>query len=314
MTCNLLLGATGQVGVELRRALVPLGNLHCATRSGSLAPGMPCEAVDLATPDSLRKALDRLQPSLIVNAAAYTAVDRAETEPELAMRLNAEAVGVIGDWAAAHAASVVHYSTDYVFAGDADVAYAVDAAVAPLGSYGRSKLAGEQALAASGADHLILRTAWVYAARGHNFLRSMLRLAAKRDELRVVVDQVGAPTPAAMIAATTAIVLARRMHMDADSRAQCSGTYHLTSSGHCSWFEFAGAIMQRAHAAGLIAQAPQLVPISSAEYPTSARRPQWSVLDCTRLRRDFDVHLPTWQQGLDRVIADLVTTQENPTC
>lgn len=310
----LLTGAAGQLGFELRRTLAPLGDLHSATRSGLLVAGMACETADLAEPDALLTTLERLQPTLIVNAAAYTAVDRAEIEAEQAMQVNARALGVMGTWAAAHAATVLHYSTDYVFDGNAKAAYSVDAGVAPLGSYGRSKLAGEQALAASGADHLIVRTAWVYAARGHNFLRSMLRLAKDRDELRIVADQFGAPTPASLIAATTAAVLARRMHMDADARAKCSGIYHLTASGHCSWFEFACAIMQRAQAAGLMATMPRVTAISSAEYPTPAKRPAWSVLDCARLCADFNVHLPSWQQGLDSVMADLRAAQEYSTC
>jgi len=217
----LLLGANGQVGFELARSLAPLGELHVATRTGSERVA----AVDLANPETLDAALHAVQPDIVVNAAAYTAVDRAEDEPELADRVNHRAVGEIGAWAAKHDACVVHYSTDYVFDGHGIVedsgsprAYREDDATAPLGAYGRSKLAGEQALAASGASHVVFRTAWVYAARGHNFLRTMLRLAAEREELRVVADQVGAPTPARWIAKATdwAVELDRRAHQGRD--------------------------------------------------------------------------------------------------
>ena len=203
----LLLGANGQVGFELQRALAPLGELVCATRSGTLSGGAVCARGDIADFDRLAALLDRVAPTLIVNAAAYTAVDRAEDEPDLARRINGEAVGGLGAWARRHAALVVHYSTDYVFDGQGRAPYAVDAPTAPLGAYGASKLAGEVALRASGAEHLILRTAWVYAARGANFLRTMLRLARERDRLTVVDDQRGAPTPARLIATATVAAL-----------------------------------------------------------------------------------------------------------
>ncbi|HET6631893.1 MAG TPA: dTDP-4-dehydrorhamnose reductase [Rhodanobacteraceae bacterium] len=305
METILLLGANGQVGFELRRTLAPLGALVAATRSGEILPGAPCERADLVDAAALAALLERVRPGLIVNAAAYTAVDRAETEPALAARVNGEAVGEIGRWAAANDAAVLHYSTDYVFAGDADRAYAENDTVAPLGSYGRSKLAGDQALAASGAAHLILRTAWVYAARGHNFLRSMLRLAAERDELRVVADQVGSPTPAALIAEVSAQLLARWLPLEAAERHARGGVYHLTSNGHTSWCDFARAIVAGASARGLLARTPPVTAISSAEYPTPARRPAWSVLDCRRLQTCFGVHLPDWQDGLATTLTDM---------
>ena len=242
-----------------------------ATRSGKLDAGTACETIDLADSDGLIRALDRIAPDLILNAAAYTAVDRAEDEPGLAMRINGEAVGALGAWAARHGARVVHYSTDYVFDGSATRPYREDDATHPLGVYGRSKLAGEVALQKSGARHLILRTAWVYAARGHNFLRTMLRLGAERDELRVVDDQVGAPTPARLIADTTAQVVAQwcappsagRGGATANARAArmrsiggmpaLDGIYHLVASGRTSWCGFARAIFERAAFAGLLA-------------------------------------------------------------
>ena len=293
----LLLGANGQVGHELRSALAPLGELTAATRTGMLSDGTPCAAADLGDSASLACALDDVRADLIVNAAAYTAVDRAEDEPELADRVNHRALGEIGAWAAAHGARVVHYSTDYVFDGRATRPYREDDPTAPLGVYGRSKLAGEQALAASGASHLVFRTAWVYAAHGHNFLRTMLRLAGERDELRVVADQVGAPTSARAIATATAAVLSRD--------AATSGTFHLVAGGRCSWHDFATAIFAGAADRGLIARMPRVVPIATADFPTRARRPAWSVLDGTRLENAFGLQLPDWRAGLDPVLDEL---------
>jgi dTDP-4-dehydrorhamnose reductase len=301
----LLLGANGQVGFELARSLAPLGELVCATRSGVLPGGAPCAAVDLAQPESLATALDAIAADVIVNAMAYTAVDRAEDEPQAAQRINAQALAEIGAHAAAHNALVVHYSTDYVFDGAGSRPYRENDATAPIGVYGRSKLDGENALHASACDHLILRTAWVYAARGHNFLRTMLRLARECEELRIVGDQRGAPTPARLIAAATATALARLLARRAGERDKRLGTYHLCASGQCTWFDFAGAIFARAQAAGLIECAPRLMPISTADYPTPARRPAWSVLDCSKIRDAFGLHLPSWQDGLDGVIGEM---------
>lgn len=294
----LLLGANGQVGFELLRALAPVGELVAATREGALADGSRCAHADLADPASLAQALGEVRADIIVNAAAYTAVDRAEDEPGLADRINHLAVSEIGGWAARHGATVVHYSTDYVFDGRATRPYREDDATAPLGIYGRTKLAGEQALRASGARHFVFRTAWVYAARGHNFLRTMLRLAAERDELRIVADQVGAPTPAQLIADITATAIA-------NPSGAAEGTYHLASRGQCSWSAFAGAIVEGAADRGLIPRAPRVVPIATAEYPTRARRPAYSVLDGSRLENAFGLQLPDWRAGLDQVLDEV---------
>lgn len=301
----LLLGANGQVGFELARSLAPLGELVCATRDGRLPGGLPCLSADLAQTASLASALDSAKADVIVNAAAYTAVDRAEDEPLAAQRINAQALAEIGAWAAAHNALAVHFSTDYVFDGAGSRPYRENDATAPLGVYGRSKLEGENTLRASGCDHLILRAAWVYAARGHNFLRTMLRLAREREELRIVGDQRGAPTPASLISAATAAALARLLARRAGERDKLLGTYHLCAAGQCTWFDFAGAIFARAQAAGLIERTPRLVPISTAEYPTPARRPAYSVLDCSKIRDAFGLQLPAWQSGLDAVIGEL---------
>ena len=301
----LLLGANGQVGFELQRSLAPLGEIVPATRSGMLPGAVPCERVDFHDAASLRALCDRVAPQLIVNAAAHTAVDRAEDEEALAQQANAAAPGVLGAWAAARAAAVVHYSTDYVFDGQGRQPYREDDPTAPLGVYGRSKLAGERALAASGAEYLNFRTAWVYAARGANFLRTMLRLARERDRLSIVADQRGAPTPARLIAQTTACVLARWLPQSPDvRRAQC-GHYHLVSSGECSWHEFASEIFVLAKAAGLIERVPEVAAIATSDYPTKARRPAYSVLDTRKLRDAFDLALPHWRQGLRDVIGEL---------
>lgn len=299
---SLTLSPSGRgVGVRVRnREIIP------ATRTGMLDDGTPCEVVDLADFDGLREALDRIAPNLIINAAAYTAVDRAEDEPELAQRINGAALGVLGAWAKRNGARVVHYSTDYVFDGSAIRPYREDGATHPLGVYGRSKLAGEIALRNSGARHLILRTAWVYAARGKNFLLTMLRLGAERDELRVVDDQTGAPTPASLIAAVTAQVVAQWCNDDAPARDGApDGIFHLVASGHTSWYGFARAIFERAQRAGLVEHAPRVVAIRTADYPTKAARPAFSVLDTTRLRDTFGIALPDWQAALGEVMREL---------
>ncbi len=293
----LVFGGNGQVGRELLRALAPLGTVVATTRSGTLADGSACEVADFDRPDSLPALLDRLRPALVVNAAAYTAVDRAEQEPEAAFRANAQAPGVIARWCAAQGVPLVHYSTDYVFDGQGRAPYREDAPTAPLGVYGTSKRDGEDAVRAAGGRHLIFRTAWVYAAHGGNFLRTMLRLGAERDELRVVADQIGTPTPAALIADVTAHALRHPGGL--------SGTWHLTASGQTSWHGFAEALLAEALAAGVLAKAPLVEAIPSSQYPTPARRPAWSVLDNRRLQQDFGIVLPAWQDGLKRVMAEI---------
>ncbi len=300
----LLLGANGQLGRTFldQGGLATRGELIAASRDGQLPGGGHAEAADLADLAGLPALLDRIRPDVIVNAAAYTAVDRAEQEEALANRVNGEAVGVIGLWAAAYGALVIHYSTDYVFDGSQSQPYAVDAATGPLGAYGRSKLLGEQALRDSGADHLIFRTAWVYAAHGHNFLRTMLRLGAERDELRVVADQHGAPTDTGLIVNASLAALDRWGQSAAIQRQQLRGTHHLVASGATTWHGFASAIFEQAAAMGLIARSPQVTPITSAEFPTPAARPAWSLLDNRDFQRQFDFSLPDWQQGLHDVM------------
>ena len=293
----LVFGGNGQVGQELLRALASLGPIVATTRTGQLADGSDCEIADFNAPDSLPTLLDRLQPSLVINAAAYTAVDKAEQEPEAAFRANAQAPGVIAQWCATNDVPMVHYSTDYVFNGQGVAPYAEDEATEPLGVYGTSKRDGEEAVRAAGGRHLIFRTAWVYASHGGNFLRTMLRVGAERDELRVVADQVGTPTAAALIADVTVQVLRHP--------GKLSGTWHLTASGQTSWHGFAEAIFAEAVAMGVLAKAPTVQPISSSEYPTPAKRPAWSVLDNRKLQHDFGVELPAWQTGLYQVMSEI---------
>lgn len=294
-----MFGGNGQVGQELLRALAPLGRVVATTRSGKLADGSDCEIADFNAPESLPALLDRLQPSAVVNAAAYTGVDRAEQEPEVAFRANAQAPAVIAQWCATHGVPMVHYSTDYVFKGDGAAPYGEDDTTEPLGVYGSSKRDGENAVRAAGGRHLIFRTAWVYASHGGNFLRTMLRVGAERDELRVVADQVGTPTPAALIADVTARVL--------QHPGQLSGTWHLTASGQTSWHGFAEAIFAEAVAVGVLTKAPRVQAISSDQYPTPAKRPAWSVLDNRKLQQDFGIVLPTWQAGLQRVMSEIAS-------
>ncbi len=293
----LLFGANGQVGHELRRALAPLGEVVCTTRSGTLADGTPCETADFDAPDTLPALVARIAPDVVVNAAAYTAVDRAEDEPDAAFRANAEASRVIAEACARRDTLLVHYSTDYVFDGTATRPYREDDPTNPLGVYGASKLAGEQAIQASGARHTIFRTAWVYAAHGKNFLLTMLRLAKERDELRVVADQVGTPTSAALIANVTAAAL-RQSPMP-------SGLWHLTAHGQTSWHGFAEAIVEGAFERGLIARKPSVVPIATADFPTRARRPAYSCLDNSRLPSHLRSVVHDWRDGLRRVLDEI---------
>ncbi|WP_349984999.1 dTDP-4-dehydrorhamnose reductase [Stenotrophomonas sp. WHRI 8082] len=293
----LVFGGNGQVGQELLRSLAPLGNVVATTRSGLLPDGRVCEVADFDQPDSLVALLDRLQPSTVVNAAAYTAVDKAEQDVDAALRANAQAPGVIARWCAQADVPFVHYSTDYVFDGEGTASYREDQPTAPLGVYGTSKRDGEDAVRAAGGRHLIFRTAWVYASHGANFLRTMLRVGAERDVMRVVADQVGTPTPAALIADVTAQAL--------QHSGELSGTWHLTASGQTSWHGFAEAIFAEALARGVLAKVPSVEAIDSSEYPTPAKRPSWSVLDNRKLQQDFEIVLPAWQDGLKRVIGEI---------
>lgn len=291
----LLFGGNGQVGHELRRSLRALGDVVVTTRSGQLREGARCEVADFDRPDSLAELVERVAPAIVVNAAAYTAVDKAEDDVDAAFRTNAEAPGVLARACALRDIPFVHYSTDYVFDGQGSRPYREDDPTAPLGVYGASKLAGEDAVRSAGGRHLILRTAWVYGRHGHNFMKTMLRLGADRGELRVVADQIGSPTPARLIADVTAGLL---------QRPDTEGTFHLTAAGQTSWHGFAAAIFEEAVARGLIARAPRVLPITTADYPTRARRPAYSCLDVGKLERVLARRIPSWRAGLTRVLQE----------
>lgn len=283
MTLKILIsGQQGQVSRELQARLGDLAHLHVLGR----------DQLDLAHPEGIAEKVRAIAPDLIINAAAHTAVDQAESEPELAFAINATAPGVFAEEAKRLGIPLIHYSTDYVFDGSKAGAYTEDDATNPLGVYGQSKLAGEQAIAAVGGQHLILRTSWVYSTHGRNFLLTMQRLLQEKPELRVVADQIGAPTWAGTIADSTRQLI---QHWQA-ANAGDWGVYHLTAQGETSWFGFAQAIGEQLKAQGK--PCANLLPIASSEYPTPARRPLNSRLDCSRLQREWNVSQPDWHQAL----------------
>ncbi|MEW6100374.1 MAG: dTDP-4-dehydrorhamnose reductase [Pseudomonadota bacterium] len=292
----LLLGKNGQVGWELQRALAPLGEVIAPGREGS---GELCG--DLTQLDALAATVRRVRPEVIVNAAAYTAVDQAEQEPERAQCINADAPGVLAREAAALGAWLVHYSSDYVFDGSGQQPWREDDKTGPLSVYGKTKLDGEVQIRGAGGPHLILRTSWVYGARGGNFAKTMVRLASEREQLRVVADQIGAPTGADLIADVTAHALRQALR-----QPQLGGTYHLAAAGETSWHGYACHVLRQAQALGrpLKVAPEQVEAIASAAYPTPARRPLNSRLDTTRLRRAFQLHLPPWQAGVERMLQE----------
>lgn len=290
----LLTGRNGQVGWELQHALSPIGEVVALDR----------QQLDLASADSISKAVREARPDVIVNAAAYTAVDRAESEPDLAMAVNGVAPGILASEARRLGALLVHYSTDYVFNGSKDRPYVEDDEVNPLNEYGRSKLAGEEAIRAAGVRHYIFRTSWVYAARGNNFVHTILRLARERTELRIVDDQVGAPTWARGIAEMTAQALAAG-GANTDRAQESSGLYHLTAAGAVSWFGFAQAILAAAKSRFPAMNAPRLIPIPSSEYPLPARRPANSRLDNSRLSAAFGLTPRSWDAMLKLCIQEM---------
>ncbi|MCK6395024.1 dTDP-4-dehydrorhamnose reductase [Zoogloea sp.] len=294
----LLFGKNGQVGWELQRSLAPLGEVVALDHDG--APGL---SGNFADPDSLAATVRAVAPDLIVNAAAHTAVDKAESEPELARALNALAPGVLAREAAASGALLVHYSTDYVFDGSGDAPRAEDAPTEPLSVYGRTKLEGEQLIRASGARHLIFRTSWVYAARGGNFAKTMLRLAAERDTLTIIDDQHGAPTGADLLADVSAH--AARMTL---ANPALAGTYHLVAGGETTWHAYARHVIEFARARGVPIKVASeaILPVPTSAFPTPARRPANSRLDTRKLQQTFGLKLPAWQQGVDRMLTEIL--------
>ena len=292
----LLLGKNGQVGWELQRALAPLGELVALDRHS--VDGL---CGDLADLEALRATIRQVAPDVIVNAAAYTAVDKAESDTELATRINEQASRVMAEEAASLGAWLVHYSTDYVFNGLGTTAWREEDPVAPVNFYGASKLAGEQAIIASGCRHLIFRTSWVYAARGNNFAKTMLRLAKDRESLSVIADQIGAPTGADLIADVSALAIRLAVQ-----RPQLSGLYHLAAAGEVSWHGYANHVIDFAKANGEILAVTAVNPIETSAYPTPARRPSNSRLNTRKLRDNFSLHLPDWQSGVTRMLREVL--------
>lgn len=292
----LITGKNGQVGFELQRSLAPLGDIVAVDH-------LDC---DLSDPASIRKLVADVAPQVIVNPAAYTAVDKAESDPQLAQAVNGTAPGVFGEEAACLGALVVHYSTDYVFDGTMSGAYRESDSPNPQSVYGKTKRAGEQALQASGADHLIFRTSWVFGAHGTNFAKTMLRLAAEREGLKIVADQFGAPTSAALLADVTAQVLGQYKRLGRTGFP--FGLYHLVASGCTTWHEYAQTVVRAALAAGkpLKLTADEVLPIATADYPLPAPRPANSRLDTQLLRETFGLELPAWQSGLDHVLQQIL--------
>ena len=305
----LLTGKNGQIGFELQKLLPRLGKLIAVDR----------EDMDLTNPSEIRRTIRELKPRLIVNAAAYTAVDQAETDPESARALNTVAPAILAEEAKKLGAALVHYSTDYIFDGSKRSPYEEDDPANPLSVYGKTKFAGEEAIRQIAVPHLIFRTAWVYGTRGQNFLLTILRLATQREELRIVSDQVGAPTWCKAIANATASIL-QNLSLDSDpstSMSSVSGTYHITAGGSTTWFDFARAILD--HGTRTPADVPwfaaatsarplivhRVIPITTAQYPTPAKRPPYSILSNERLYQTFQVRLPDWQTQLHSAFSDL---------
>jgi dTDP-4-dehydrorhamnose reductase len=295
----LLTGVTGQVGGALRAPLGALGSVVAADRA----------MLDLAMPERLVAVLDRVAPGLIVNPAAYTAVDRAEDEPDLAFRVNGEAPDVMARWAAGRGVPLVHVSTDYVYDGTGERPWREDDPTRPLGVYGASKLAGEDAVRAAGGPHLVIRASWVYAATGVNFLRTIARLARERPELRVVADQIGAPTSARLFADTVTAILGAGERPLPDRFAAAGGLVNVAASGTTSWHGFAVAIVAGLKARGAVLAASHVTSIATDDYPTKARRPANSRFDLTRLRQVFGIDMPNWETALavelDQVAAEM---------
>jgi dTDP-4-dehydrorhamnose reductase len=298
----LLTGVTGQVGGALLEPLRTVGLVVAADR----------RQLDLARPERIRSALERIAPDLVVNPAAYTAVDRAEDERELAFRINAEAPGAIAHWTAERGVTFIHFSTDYVFDGAGVRPWREDDPTGPLSAYGASKLAGEKAIRGVGAPHLIVRTSWVYAARGTNFLRTIARIAQERTELRIVADQFGAPTSARLIAEAVAGIVTAGGGTLADRFAAARGLVHLTAAGETSWHGFAAAIVEGLRARGVTLAATRVVPIATVDYPTKAKRPANSRLDLTRLESVFGIKPRRWDDALAAELDQLASELSAP--
>lgn len=295
----LVTGVSGQIGGALSQRFREFGSVVAADRG----------VLDLSQPSALAAQLDALAPDVIVNPAAFTAVDRAEDERELAFVVNAESPGVMAAWAAARGIPFIHLSTDYVFDGSGERPWREDDPVGPLGAYGASKLAGEEKVRSAAGPHLIVRTSWIYAAHGTNFLRTMARLAREKTELRVVADQVGAPTSAALVSDTLAAIVEKNLTNLPAAFAAAGSTLHLAASGHTSWHGFASAIVEGLRRRGAALAVQQIIPIASKDYPTKAVRPRNSRLDLTRLQQTFQIIPKAWNELLDPELEALMNAQ-----
>lgn len=291
----LLFGKNGQVGWELQRALAPLGDLTALDRHSTEYCG------DLSNPEGIIATIAALKPDVIVNAAAHTAVDKAESEPEVAALLNTEAVEKMADAAEKAGALLVHYSTDYVFNGKGDKPWSETDATEPLSVYGKTKRAGEEAIIATCSSYLIFRTSWVYAARGNNFAKTMLKLAKEREEISVINDQFGAPTGAELIADCTAHAVRQ-----AKGQPQLSGIYHLIANGTTTWHEYAGFVIEAAKEKGMDLQVKKINPVATLAFPTPAKRPANSRLDINKFQQTFALILPDWRLGVQRMLNEII--------
>lgn len=301
MTTILLTGKNGQLGWELHRTLVPIGEVEVLNR----------DEMDLANPDSIRNGIRRVQPDLIVNAAAFTAVDQAESEPQLAMAINGLAPGILAEEAKRLNAGIIHFSTDYVFDGTANRPYREDDTPNPLNVYGKTKLAGERAILAMGVPHIILRTSWLYSARGRNFLLTILRLAGEKRELKIVDDQIGAPTWSRLLAEITSHIVMRSISSRSRPVVQMtetSGIYHAVSAGSTSWYGFAKKILEIARDHALL-EMPKLIPITSSDYPLPAARPRNSCLSNEKITRSFGLVIPSWEESLTLCLQEMYGKQ-----
>jgi len=318
----LVIGGNGQLGFELQRALSIFGDVSITTRSSKCPAGYPCLHLDLNDEDATSTLLEQLRPHVIVNAAAYTAVDLAQSEPLRAQAINTNAVAMLGRKARELSAMLVHFSTDYVYSGESQIPWTERDPTAPQSVYGASKLSGDLAIIDSECAHWILRTQWLYAARGNNFMRTMLRLGkaqldarAKGDDvlpINIVNDQIGAPTPVRWIAGAVASMISRWLQdltLPGQSR---TGSYHLTAAGHTHWFEFANEIFHQAFVLGLLPEEPKTTPVSSKVFAAKAPRPRYSVLSNSKIAREFDIRLPDWRDGLAQTLAEYKLTLPVP--
>ena len=295
----LIIGQEGQLAFELQRSLAPLGNLSVRGRTST-------PTLDLADPAEIEAQIRSIKPNVVINAAAYTAVDRAETDVLLAAKVNADGVAILAEECLKQGAALVHYSTDYVFPGNGTRPYLETDPTAPSSIYGKTKLQGENAIRDSGVSHLIFRTAWVFGLHGQNFLKTMLRLMAERPSLGIVDDQIGQPTWSRMIAEATALVLAQSLIRGKLDFSDRSGTYHLTAGGQTSWYGFAKAIREEAIQKGVLQEtATEIKPITTAEYPLPAPRPSYSVLSNQKLSDTFGIQLPNWHDQLRLCLSSL---------